>query len=559
MESDGRLGTSDTAARSSSDTHAVTTRLAGNDAVRPVGVSTGVSGGVGAGPNGPAWLPTVLWIVSGGVVAIGIVLRFWTRSDLWLDEALTVDISSLPVHLIPGALRRDGAPPLYYVLLHFWMAMFGTSDLAVRSLAGACGCITLPLVWLAGKRLGGKGVGATGVLLVASSPFAVYYDTEARMYALVALLTVLGFLALDRALRQPRAGNLAAVGVVTAALLYTHYWALYLVGVTGLWLLWQAFWGPDRRRRGARAGLVAMALGALTFVPWLPIFIFQARHTGTPWAVPANPAAIVHVVTTFAGGRSTEGRGLAMLYFALAGLGLFGVASGKLNIDLDLRTRPRARGLTIVVAGTLAAAIVGGYVSHSAFSVRYASVVFVPLILLVAMGIATLGDSRIRVGVVCVAVVFGLLSAFPNITTNRTQAGEVAASLARYGRPGDVVAFCPDQLGPAVYRLLPHGRYREITFPRATGPQFVNWINYAQASAAGNPRAFAGRLEDIGAGVHQIWLVWAPGYLTFGAKCQQIESYLAADSALRGVTMLVPSPQQFYEPMGLIRFEQAGK
>ena len=73
------------------------------------------------------------------VVAVGIVLRFDTRSALWLDEALTVNISSLPLHTIPGALRDDGAPPAYYVLLHFWMQVFGTSDLATRSLAGVIG------------------------------------------------------------------------------------------------------------------------------------------------------------------------------------------------------------------------------------------------------------------------------------------------------------------------------------------------------------------------------------------------------------------------------------
>ena len=82
-------------------------------------------------------------------------MRFWTRSDLWLDEALTVNIARLPLHEIPSFLSRDGAPPLYYVLLHFWMGWFGTSDVAVRSLAGVFGVVTVPLAWLAGRRLGG--------------------------------------------------------------------------------------------------------------------------------------------------------------------------------------------------------------------------------------------------------------------------------------------------------------------------------------------------------------------------------------------------------------------
>ena len=53
---------------------------------------------------------------SGAVLVFAVVLRFWTPSPMWLDEALTVNISRAPLHMIPGLLRHDGAPPLYYVL-----------------------------------------------------------------------------------------------------------------------------------------------------------------------------------------------------------------------------------------------------------------------------------------------------------------------------------------------------------------------------------------------------------------------------------------------------------
>ena len=133
----------------------------------------------------------------------GLYLRFWTRSGLWLDEALTVDIARLPLHEIPNALKHDGAPPLYYYLLHFWIALFGQSNDAVRSLSGVLAVLTLPVAWLCGKRLGGRAVAWTMLVLLASAPFAVYYATESRMYALVILLTGCGFLALQRASLRP--------------------------------------------------------------------------------------------------------------------------------------------------------------------------------------------------------------------------------------------------------------------------------------------------------------------------------------------------------------------
>jgi mannosyltransferase len=492
------------------------------------------------------------------VLVVSLVLRFWTRSDLWLDEALTVNIARQPLGQIPSFLRRDGATPLFYFLLHFWMGWFGTSDLAVRSLPGVIGVITLPLTWLAGRRLGGRTVAWAALLLVATSPFAVRYDTETRMYSLIALLTVLAFLALDRSLRRPRVGNLVAVAVVTSLLLYSQYWALYLVGTTLLWLAFQSWRGRPEWRSGARASFVAVIVGCITFLPWVPTFLYQSRHTGTPWATPANFSAMVNAVATFAGGGTNQGRALGLIFFALAGLGLFGVAASRHHIDLDIRTRPLGRPVAIIVVGTLALAVAGGYISNSAFDARYASVVFIPLILLVSIGLVTFSDQRIRAIVLAVAVVAGLAGSFPNITTNRTQAGQVAAALAKHGRPGDLVAYCPDQLGPAVNRLLPGVRYRQTTFPRGSGPEFVNWVNYATASRDASPLRFTEKLESTAAKTGaQIFVVWATGYQTFGTKCEGIIQTLNADPSYTSRVLVELNVNEFYQPMYLSQFSPA--
>jgi predicted membrane-bound mannosyltransferase len=519
---------------------------------------------------------TVVGVVVVVVVAAGIVLRFFTHSALWLDEALTVDRARLPISQIAGSVKRDGAPPLYYYLLHFWMRLFGQSDLATRSLSGVIGVITLPVAWLAGNRLGGRVVAWTTVVLLASAPFAVYYSTEARMYGLVILLTGCGFLSLYRALQAPRPGNLLATAVVTAALLYTQYWALYLVGVVALWLLVSALLSWRRERAGAaentgpawrhqRAALVALAVGCLLFVPWLPIFIYQSRYTGTPWAAPPNFAAVINAVTGFTanqGSLSTagtdQGRLLALVYFAMFALALFGIGRSARTIELDLRTRPRARALSIAVAGTLFAAITGGILTASAFAPRYAAVVFLPLILLVALGTTTLLDQRVRLAVVAIAVVAGLIGSVQNVNTQRTQAPKVAAVINEQAKPGDIIAFCPDQLGPDVYRVIDRSsRYSMVTFPRGTGPQFVDWVNYSKVVHAASAIAFAGKLvaeADAGGG-HRIWLVWQPGYQTYGVKCEQLASTLLAPAAhLGGHNWVTNSPSHYYEPMNLTEY-----
>ena len=492
------------------------------------------------------------------LVAAGLVLRFWTRSHLWFDEALTVNIASLPLRRIPAALRHDGAPPLYYVLLHVWIRLFGTSAFAVRAMSGLFAAATLPAMWFAGRRIAPPSdkrvVGVVAVVLLATSPFAIRYATETRMYSLVVLLVVLGYLALARILErdQPRGSDVVAFAVICGLLLLTHYWSLYLLAVVAVTLGVQALRAAPARRHRYRVAFVALAAGSLLFVPWLPAFWFQLRHTGTPWSDPATFGAMVNAISEFAGGRSSSGRALGLAFFALAGFGLFGAAVDRTKVEVDLRTRPRGRGLAIVVAGTLAIAIVAGFASGGAFAARYAAVVFPPFLLLVALGTAVFLDRRILGAVVTAAAVLGLITASGNVRDTRSQAGEIAATLRAQFKSGDVIGYCPDQLGPSTSRLLP-ASYAQVTFPRRTGPRFVDWVDYAKVNESADPGAFA-RLLDATAGPHHtVWLVWARQYRTFGADCEQIASYLGL--VRPGANQLMEADtQHFYESANLVQF-----
>jgi hypothetical protein len=129
----------------------------------------------------------------------------------------------------------------------------------------------------------------------------------------------------------------------------------------------------------------------------------------------------------------------------------------------------------------------------------------------------------------------------------------VAAALREGVQPGDVVAYCPDQLGPSVSRLLPEGIAGEhLTFPRQTPPQVVDWVDYAKVNDAADPEPFAQMLLDRAGPTGTVWVVWAPGYRTFEAKCQGLLAKL--DLARRTNTRPVKLPSKNFEKPGLIRF-----
>ena len=267
----------------------------------------------------------------------------------------------------------------------------------------------------------------TTTLLVATSPFAVYYDTEARMYALVILLSALGVLAFVAVIREPTIWNGLALAAVTCSLEYSHYWAFFLVGTTAVGTAFFARSGS--KARSCRVALFALAVGTCGFAPWLPTFIFQLRHTGTPWATPADFTALVYTFTQFAGGNSDAGRALALLLGFLALLAIFGSALDGRRVVLDLRSRQGVRGLALLSVGTLLVAVIAGKLTASTFADRYSAVILIPCLLVVAYGMTTLTDRRLRQGVLAVAIALGLAASVPNAFLTRTQAEQVASTV----------------------------------------------------------------------------------------------------------------------------------
>jgi mannosyltransferase len=322
--------------------------------------------------------------------------------------------------------------------------------------------------------------------------------------------------------------------------------------VTGVTLVVLARRAGSPVREGARRGLVAMALGSLVFLPWLPSFLYQAQHTGTPWGGAGRLRSMVDTVFHFSGGYWDPGLLLGLITYGLIGLALFGRAVDSRHVEMDLHTRPGGRHLVVVGFGTLAVAIVATVAGRSAFAVRYASVIYPMIILLAALGTRVLLDRRFRHGLLALAVVSGFWAVAPNAFGDRTSAARVASALQAGVEPGDVVAYCPDQLGPSVSRLLPDDLgATHLTFPRATAPQLVDWVDYAETNEAADPEPFAQMLLDRAGPTHTVWVVWAPGYRTFEDKCQGMLANL--DLARRTNTRPVKLPRNFERP-ALIRF-----
>ena len=488
-------------------------------------------------------------------LAIGVVTRFVTRSSLWLDEALSVDIAQLPLGDLSEALKHDGHPPFYYVLLHGWINLFGTSDVAVRSLSGIFGLLTLPLVWILGRRKGGPTLGWVAVAVVSVSPFAVRYSNETRMYSLVIFLVVVGWLLLDDVIDRGKAtiGRFVAIAVVGAVLLYTHYWSIWLLGALGLTSLWKIWRADDRSARRPWISIViALVVAGVAFIPWLPVMLYQSAHTGTPWAKASRPTSALSLMLADNGGGNYGEQTLVGAFFAIAVLlGIFGFAIDRRTTGLDLRTRPVFRGAAWIAALTFAIGCLVSFVSSSAFASRYSAVIFPLLAVLAAAGCICFASRWVRFGVVGVFCGFLAIGAFWNVIYHRTQLKAAADAVAATSKPGDIVIFCPDQLGPAGVRVMPSG-LTFVAYPSYDDGRFVDWVDYAERNRDSDPAAFAKRvLADAGAD-HSIYVVWSDSYKTFEGKCVGMIDALSAVRTPQ--PLLAEDGDRYFEHASLTRF-----
>lgn len=173
--------------------------------------------------------------------------------SLWRDEAFSALMAGHNPLQIVALTAGDSTPFLFYELLHFWTLIFGNSEIAMRSLTALFFLATAGVMYLIGRRQSRE----TGLWLGAlalSQPLLLYYGFEVRAYSLLALLTAL---TIYFYLSQRK----VLLAVSAAALLYTHLFGVWVVGVIFLWSI---------IKKSLSLPLIA---AGVAYLPWIPNYV----------------------------------------------------------------------------------------------------------------------------------------------------------------------------------------------------------------------------------------------------------------------------------------------
>ena len=450
-------------------------------------------------PRAP-WPALVVVLLT--LVAVGLRIQAATRPGLWADEIFSLAMATghslehpaedanpalgdfsqsadgkAPAHfrryaeeelppagpgrVVRAVLLSDTSPPLYYLLLNLWSRIFGAGDAALRLFSVWWAVLSLPLLWLVGRDIGGTRAAWSACLLFAGSPVAFYYSVEGRMYSLLwCLALTLGWSTLR--LAGGLAWRPAALWVLAgAAGLLTHYFFAFAWLACVVWI-WIA--GGATLRRGVTVLAGATLLAVLPWYLEVPASLAQWRVTGDwlsgelawPRAL-ARPAALAGSLMsghTILGGWRWADRVAVGLLLLLSGW-LMGQGSiGRL-------ASRRALLLWSWLAGSCTGPLVFDVLRHTTTTdiPRYVLPALPAAILLVALGLSLL-PPRVHVAALA-ALVIAWVPGIRSVVAAQVPRPwepyrELDARLASWARPGDVVIVHSTPSGVvAVARYLP--------------------------------------------------------------------------------------------------------
>jgi uncharacterized membrane protein len=216
--------------------------------------------------------PQLIAILAMTAVAFGLRVALM-RDSLLGDELFMFNI----VHdrSLGAALSivrsTEKTPPLFF-LLTWASARIGDPTVWIRLPSVLFGTALVPLGYMLGHRTAGRGVGTVAAAILALDPYSIFYGTEARAYAAVALFAALSTLCLLEALTTRRKRWWVAYGLAVLAVVYTHYAGFFVVAV-------QAVWGVWTHREQLKPQVITYGLVAAGYMPWVPSYLVQQRHS----------------------------------------------------------------------------------------------------------------------------------------------------------------------------------------------------------------------------------------------------------------------------------------
>jgi hypothetical protein len=445
-------------------------------------------------------LPYLPIAIVAAVVVLASVTRFIDlgQPQFNRDEAASWYLSSRSLPNLLAQSAYETFPPLYPLLLKMWMALFGESETAVRSLSIAAWVGMVLVTFGFACRAIGRWPGVLAAALVAMSPAIVENSVLARMYTLEALFTMTAWWLAWILIADGESWSAIRrriVAIVLAGAVAGQVWTMSLgIPSAGLQLLFGLACLAWLRTRTAGLATASILVGALSLLPWAPNLVAVASDKIPFWTSRPDLLALADTVAAWLlGGLAGAWTLLALFGASLAVLGAIALCRGKSPVE----RRALAVALCMAVGLVLLVWIYSQF--RSIYDQRYFGAAFPAFAILISAGAAAsvrwLQRSRPSSGILpipfALLVTLGLIAPMmlgSAQSMDRFRSGQgvdparqTVGELSKLVRPGDVVMTLNAQsYFPLEYYLTKAGEAKRLGIElyhwhRPTAAFFTGW------------------------------------------------------------------------------------
>lgn len=199
-------------------------------------------------------------------------LTFLTQS-LWRDEAFSYLLAKKDIFQIVLLSAKDFNPPFYFLLLHFWMKIFGGLEISLRvfSLLFFWATLYVCFHFLQDILKLNLKKSLIYLLLLFINPLLGYFAFEARMYSLLAFFATLSYYSFYKK-------NFKLYAISTILGLYTHYFMIFVVASQFVFL-----YLTSQRKRDYQRIKKIIFKPLIVFLPWFIFVLIQRQFFTSPF------------------------------------------------------------------------------------------------------------------------------------------------------------------------------------------------------------------------------------------------------------------------------------
>ena len=373
------------------------------------------------------------------LVLINLVLKliYIGKWDISLDEPFTIYYAQQDIPAIFNMLATENNPPLFFLLLHWWIKLFGISAVAVRMLPVIFSSLTVFFIYSIGRKFFSLRIAILASLLFTFSGYHLLFSHEARVYSLFALLTAASFYLFFTLFKDPLSPKryfflLIAVNVL---LIYSHFFGFLVIGVQ--WAC--VFSSPVALKMMWKRYLLVTFAVLVLYLPYFGLLLsrFSASAGGT-WIPEPTITGLYNNIWKFSNAPVVTVFFLSILFLAFLKY-LYLLISRKASGIVPPMTRFVITWFFLPYLGMFLLSYI-----LPVFFDRYLVFISVGYYLLVAIAADYLGFNPASRWVIACILAGMMLFTFNPAAGNGRDIKGLVSTIRQYKTPGTVVYICPE-------------------------------------------------------------------------------------------------------------------